>query len=713
MYLSAQNAAFLGQSLPPPPSSHTRSVSAGPGDMSTQKTATLSKARSTNSLRSKIALAAKTQSARDQEASFHTIRDPRMTSTSDLSRASSSSRGADNKDEVAVLSDKLISAINHQQQLDDNLAQTRHELQSANSRAAELEAKIKEYESRISNGELMTKETAEKQNEKIRTDVEVTRKQNEQLLQEKKSLQLDAENLSASLFEEANKMVATANEQKAATEKKNQQLRDQIKDGETVIASQTEQLAQLKLLMQDIGSEHRKQISESPNLPPASPQVAKEDNLIRLLEAMNLSPVTPDHLDIAPSPSTQLTHLIKAQCRTDIPSYDDFKQMLATSNPRSHTPSHAPSRAGSGSYGGLSGLGLGYSNNNSSSPNLSTQASSSKTAPSSGLPGSFSPSPAQGSGPQPLKDSRFFKRLMTEDIEPTLRLDLSPQISWLQRRNILSAVAESNLMVEPIPEQSLKLYGKYTSCSVCGEARREAQNPRTHAMRTSEGEGANKWAICQLCLEKVRAVGDLIGYLRMVRDGVVKIADLKDEEEAWEEIIRLRERLFWARLAGGVVPAFLPSTKPSPVTVRQEGMTPVLGTDGKADDHDGPDANKENTTPKFQTPDGSRRGSDEDVVQRERQDSETASEKEARFQLQNGLDESLTTFDNAREKALQNSAKTANPTSPIVGAPSTPSRFGHGKRESSGSGFPKINVSIPKLPTLPPGFWDTQVNSLR
>lgn len=434
MYLSAYNAAFLGQtrSPPPPPPPPTRSVSAGPAEMPLQKNS-LAKAKSTNSLRSKVALAAKAQLARDQEASFHTIRDPRMASATDVSRASSSSRGGeDAKDEVAVLSDKLISAINHQQQLDDSLAQARHELETANSKTAELEAKIKDYESRITNGELMTKETAAKQHEKIRADAEETKKQNEQLLQEKKSLQMDAESLSASLFEEANKMVATANEQKAATDKKNQQLRDQIKDGETVIASQIEQLAQLKLLMQDIGSDHRKLLSDSPNLTPASPDVSKEDNLIRLLEAMNLSPITPDHPEIAPSPSTQLTHLIKSQCRTDVPCYDDFKHMLATSNPRSHTPSHNQSRAGSGSYGGLSGLGLGYSsNNNSSNPNLSTTASSSsKLTTSPALPGSFSPSPAQGTGPVPLKDSRFFKRLMTEDIEPTLRLDLSPQISW-------------------------------------------------------------------------------------------------------------------------------------------------------------------------------------------------------------------------------------------------------------------------------------------
>lgn len=661
------------------------------------------KSKSANSLRTKAALqAAEAQSLRDAESSFHTIRDPRMASTSDLSRSSSTSRNGEAKDEMAVLSDKLIAAINHQQTLDDNLTQSRHELEAEKARASELEAKIKAYESRISSRDLISRETVDKDNEKLHGNIEESKKQNEALLQEKRSLQSEMETLSASLFEEANKMVASANEQRAMTEKKNQQLRDQIKDGEAVIASQIEQLAELKLLMQELGTDHRKELIASPRQPsmtPASPIAPRDENLARLLEAMNLSPVTPEHPVIAPSPSTQLVHLIKSQCRTDIPSYDDFKNMVANSNPRSHTPSHAPSRAGSGSYGGLSGLGLGTLSQNNSSPNLSIQQSSgSKLAASPGLPGSFSPAPDQ-KGPQPLKDTRFFKRIMVEDIEPTLRLDLSPAISWLQRRSILAAVADSTLIVEPIPDASQKLYGRYTSCSVCGENRKEDQNPRTHAMRTREGEGANKWAVCKLCLEKVRAVGDIIGYIRMVRDGVVKIADLKDEEEAWEEIIRLRERLFWARMAGGVVPAFVPNTKTSPVAVRQDGLVPTDSADDKE--------LEKPSSPGFSTPpEGSRRGSEEEQTTNQPPPDVTTLPHQQTLPD----NESLTTFANAREKAMQNAARQPRPGSP-TSTPSTPYR-GHNKRESSGSsgGFPKI--SIPKMPSLPQGFWEGQVNTL-
>lgn len=97
-------------------------------------------------------------------------------------------------------------------------------------------------------------------------------------------------------------------------------------------------------------------------------------------------------------------------------------------------------------------------------------------------------------------------------------------------------------------------------------------------MRVNEGETATKWPLCILCLEKVRGVGDLVSYVRMIRDGVVKCNEKDEELEAWDELIRLRERLFWARMAGGVVPAFLRSEKNSPlVPESSEGQGEIDG----------------------------------------------------------------------------------------------------------------------------------------
>lgn len=626
----------------------------------------------------------------DYGRSFQTLQDPRMASTPDLSRASSPSQSNDTKDEMTVLSDKLIAAINHQQALDDRLAQVQHELEEARSRATELERKSARYEEQIKSGELLTKTMAEKYSETLQADTTEAQRQRDAANREKQRMESELENLTASLFEEANKLVAQANEQRELTEKKNQQLRDQIKDGEALVASQNEQLAELKTLLQNLGSNGQKDAPESPSLTvtaaPRSPKGPKEESpVVKLLEAMNLSPVGAEHPEVAPMPATQLSHLVRLQCRTDIPAYEDFKHMLQASAVRSHTPSHAPSRAGSGSYGGLSGLGLGgMSHANSSNSNLaSSKDAPTKTSPSPNLPGSFSPA-VDSRGPAPLRDTKFFKRLISEDVEPTLRLDLSPSISWLQKRAILAAVTDSTLIVEPIPEASQRLYGRYTPCSICGESRTGGQNTRTHAMRVKEGEGASKWSVCQLCLEKVRGVGDLIGYTRMVRDGVVKIADLKDEEEAWEEVIRLRERLFWSRMAGGVVPAFVPT--PQHVAVNSQPEDTAMDE-------------QENKSPGFATPAQSRRVSEEEEDARELSPEDRA----ANAQMQR-MNDALTTFDDARRKiASEHVDRTASPAIP----PTTPSR----RKEGSGSSFPKIN--IPKIPQLPQGFWDTQVNSLR
>ena len=90
-------------------------------------------------------------------------------------------------------------------------------------------------------------------------------------------------------------------------------------------------------------------------------------------------------------------------------------------------------------------MGLGSLSNNSSS-NLSQipQSATSKLANSPNIPGSFSPNPEQTRGPIALKDTKFYKRILAEDIDPSLRLDLSPTLSWLNRRSITSAFGDSN-----------------------------------------------------------------------------------------------------------------------------------------------------------------------------------------------------------------------------------------------------------------------------
>ncbi|KAJ3475336.1 hypothetical protein NLG97_g9494 [Lecanicillium saksenae] len=152
-----------------------------------------------------------------------------------------------------------------------------------------------------------------------------------------------------------------------------------------------------------------------------------------------------------------------------------------------------------------------------SSPN--TPASSTQ-----GTPNQHAPIPA-------LKDTKFYKRVVVEDIEPTLRLDSAPGLSWLARRSVLTAVTDGSLVVEPVPTNvnyAPAARPHLFPCSLCGEA---------------------------LLLGRVRSTCGFLGFLRMVKDGHWRADDEDHEKTAWEESVRLREQMFWSRIGGGVIPA--------------------------------------------------------------------------------------------------------------------------------------------------------------
>ncbi|EGD86171.2 hypothetical protein H112_07101 [Trichophyton rubrum D6] len=407
-------------------------------------------------------------------------------------------------------------------------------------------------------------------------------------------------------------MVAAAKQEREVVERKNEQLRAQIKDTELLLASHQEQLAELKSVIEQMNSRHDDQDTATtatsisspsdpyPDQPTPNNGNGNNHNINRLFEAMNLSPVTPGSDDIPPAPPTSFSHLLKPVCRTDILAYEDFNTLLQLSRSR------PPSRVGSGSYSGLNVMNLANltssrpkstthtptnsqdtNHNGSSSSNVNTgspaAASSSVASSPSTSHGGISSSPRENiTSSMQLKETRFYKRILAEDIEPTLRLDMAPGISWLTRRSVMSSLVEGELIIEPIPTNTSSansatdlpsppstpssMSSTSTPCALCGD-RRTTVNPRTHRFRTSSSDSAPKHALCLLCLEKMRACCEFVGYLRLVVDGHVRTsgdgeAEIKERErEAWEETVRLRERIFWARIGGGVVPAFISGKK--------------------------------------------------------------------------------------------------------------------------------------------------------
>ncbi|MCJ1312415.1 rab guanine nucleotide exchange factor S2 [Agyrium rufum] len=460
-----------------------------------------------------------------------------------ISRSGSTSPHPDLNSEVASLSNKLIFAINQQTGLEDSLTSTKHDLEVAQRRIQQLENEAQRHRSMMASGEILRKSEVESELTTTRTEIAEERRLRTIAEDEKKKMEQELEGLTLSLFEEANEMVSTARREREPVEKRNEQLKTQLKDMEILLSSHQEQLAELKTVLANISLERDEQDNTTNgSTAPSTPAVAGQSDMSRVFDALHMTPRTED---IPPAPPTSFSHLLSPVLRTDLQTYEDFKSLVQT--PRKSNPG---SRVSSGSYAGINVLGLGQTGNRDSNGTMGHIASngSQTSLHNVNIDG------AVASPTIPLKETRFYKRALTEDIEPTLRLDTAPGLSWLNRRAVINSMSEGSLVVEPMPASVRKWS---LSCSLCGENRKGEQFERTHRFKTSETETAQRYPLCQYCLNRVRATCDYLGFLRMVKNGHWRTEGAEAEKMAWEESVRLRERMFWARIGGGVVPTIM------------------------------------------------------------------------------------------------------------------------------------------------------------
>ncbi|KAG7784598.1 hypothetical protein KL910_004851 [Ogataea haglerorum] len=172
---------------------------------------------------------------------------------------------------------------------------------------------------------------------------------------------------------------------------------------------------------------------------------------------------------------------------------------------------------------------------------------------------------------QNIRETSFFRHLVSEEIEPVLRLDLSPSVKFFQKKSFISSLFESKVVIEPLsastelwkaaqaqsapssPSLSVKSLNlrmfKYETdrpvamearCSLCGEARMGINYARLYVMRVREVE----YLLCIACATKLRRTVDLLSRVK-------NLSQTQDEEEVlrvWCELAELRGRLFYSKL---------------------------------------------------------------------------------------------------------------------------------------------------------------------
>lgn len=352
-------------------------------------------------------------------------------------------------------------------------------------------------------------------------------------------------------------MVAAARKETEAAEKRNEQLKQQLADADLLQKSLQEQMHDLKSVMEKMSERDELESNTLPTTTaPSTPGITPADKMSKMFEAMNLTPNTPGSEEIAPENPLHFSHLINPVLRCDVTSFKDFQEMF-----RNNTRSAPSSRVSSGNYSSLNVLGLGSLTNGSTS-SLPSAVRSPSSASAANSPRESLTSVAGLN----LKDEKFYKRAVSEDIEPTLRLDIAPGLSWMARRTMLNSITAGSLVVEPNPPS--KFRGPVFPCGFCGESRKEEPYARRFRCKTSETE-ETKYPLCDWCLGRVRATCDYIAFLRMIAAGHWRGETEDEKKNAWEESVRLRERMFWSRIGGGVVPSFIP--------LRESPRSPTFG----------------------------------------------------------------------------------------------------------------------------------------
>ena len=338
--------------------------------------------------------------------------------------------GGRNEDvQIATLNVKLIDAIERQAALEDALAVSRQRHQAATRRIDELEGTQRVFEEKLENGQLIERADVQLENETLIKRFMDESRQRVAAENDKRSIEQELELLTAQLFDEANKMVATARMDRELAERRADQVRARLVDTETLLGSHQEQLAELKSVMQqmslELGQRQREPMGDTADL---SHQLATKRSRETLGKMIDWSAVTAHSGDgeisvVAASPG--LEHRPHPIYRLDTPVYSDFLSFIRTARANIPASPMLPELRSS-SASSSPQIPTSAFANPTSPPSHSNSIFSSPNLPSgSTLTSTFaSTSSAQMNIPSSLRDWRFVKRTIQEDIDKVQKLKI-------------------------------------------------------------------------------------------------------------------------------------------------------------------------------------------------------------------------------------------------------------------------------------------------
>ncbi|WFD01784.1 hypothetical protein MOBT1_000460 [Malassezia obtusa] len=361
-----------------------------------------------------------------------------------LQQLSPEEREKDLRNQVTSLNAKLVTSFNRVSDLEDELSVAHNRILAHTTHIAELHKEREQHLFALNTGLLVEKSHVTAEMQRMMERVLDETAQRGKAESDKTRIEAELEELSASLFNEANKMVAVERLERARAEEKSMQLQESLRDTERVLAEQQEMLRSLqqKVEQGQVG-EMRADDAPAPRPEPAAPVLDR--TLFVNIQPYQEFLAFVEHL-------RSLQHQLEPYVRLHQRGID------WTLDPSISQPT------GLGGIGGVM------------SPSLTGQAAPVRHKDYPHLPASaeqFVQVSSQSSLP-------FIRRAQEEDTDPCLRLGHAPGLNWLSRRHASTSVLDGSLIIEPIfaggvvhDEAKVRVeYGHIppVPCTLCGTA---------------------------------------------------------------------------------------------------------------------------------------------------------------------------------------------------------------------------------------------------
>ncbi|KAK0521270.1 hypothetical protein OC835_006936 [Tilletia horrida] len=419
--------------------------------------------------------------------------------------------------QVTGLNEKLVRSFERISDLEDDLSDAHARVSAYSVKVAELEKERQEHLAALNTGLLVEKAHVSSEMSKLMERVIEETAQRGKAESDKEKIERELDELSASLFNEANTMVAVERLARARAEEKSNNLQQSLKDTEAIMLEQRKILESLQAQLDERraadeaaaaavvnGTPTPGSAARSPSIslrelaPPRSITRAGSsgtingagDNAARQSAPLILTNTVPYHEFMA------FVRFLRKQRQSLAPFYNyplypkgatgsgaEGSGESSSASSTQHVVATNPLMAGGlGLSHGLAGA-LGAA---STSAHVSAGYSREPISPfaAAGLsrhrdyPTLPSNCESMVSISNQLSSIAFLKRAQEEDSEPALRLDLAPALSWLSRRSMQSSILEGTLVIEPvfpgsqlIDEQAIRLQNAHlppAACAMCG-----------------------------------------------------------------------------------------------------------------------------------------------------------------------------------------------------------------------------------------------------